>query len=266
MGVDILCTESKTCNYDCIYCQLGKTESPVTSRQEFVSLAKIVEDLKCFKGVAADWVTFSGMGEPTLATNLGEAISAARSILGLPVAVFTNASLIKDECVRQDLFKADLIIAKLDATEDALFHAINRPPEGLSIGWIVQGLQMFRFEYPGTIAMDIMLTDLNQNYIHNLSYMTKLIGAVEVHLNTPVRPSPCRPLSSNDIEAIRQNWFWDKKARTVYRDSKPEVTPVDESEAELRHPTKPNPATPGDSCGACMATTQVCTASDGSPA
>lgn len=242
LGVDMLCTEKKTCNYDCIYCQLGKTEVPVTTRQEFVSVQKLNEDLQAFKDVAADWVTFCGMGEPTLAANLGEAILTARFILKLPIAVFTNASLIKDEGVRQDLFKADMVIAKLDAAEDNLFKKINQPPEGTSIGLIIQGLQMFRFENPGKVALDLMLNEFNRDSIYNLVYMTKLIGAAEVHLNTPIRPNNCKPLTPPELETIRKDWFWDaKKVRTVYKDPRPDIKPIDELETELRHPSKPKP-------------------------
>src|SRR5271157_1447447 len=92
LGIDMLCTEQKTCNFDCVYCQLGPTAKPQTERQEFVSLTTLIDDLNAAKGVAADWVTFSGMGEPTLAANLGAAIVVAKSTLGLPVAVFTNGS------------------------------------------------------------------------------------------------------------------------------------------------------------------------------
>jgi hypothetical protein len=87
-----------------------------------------------------------------------------------------------------------------------------------------------------------MFTDLNRNCVHNISYMTKLIGAAEVHLNTPVRPNNCKPLQSGEMEAIRRDWFWNvKTARCVYRDARPEVSPTDAAEAESRHPTKPKP-------------------------
>jgi wyosine [tRNA(Phe)-imidazoG37] synthetase (radical SAM superfamily) len=96
LGIDMLCTEQKTCNFDCVYCQLGSTVNKQTERKEFVSLVKLGDDLNVVKGVEADWVTFSGMGEPTLASNLGEAITMAKSVLGLPVALLTTRMYAKN--------------------------------------------------------------------------------------------------------------------------------------------------------------------------
>jgi wyosine [tRNA(Phe)-imidazoG37] synthetase (radical SAM superfamily) len=74
-----------------------------SERQEFVSTSKFFDDINAVKGVSADWAVFAGMGEPTLATNLGEAITMVKSVLGLPVAVMTNGSLIKHKDVRKAL-------------------------------------------------------------------------------------------------------------------------------------------------------------------
>ena len=62
MGIDLLSTEGKTCSFDCIYCQLGRTVHPEVERREFVSLDRLAQELETVKGVAADYATFSGMG------------------------------------------------------------------------------------------------------------------------------------------------------------------------------------------------------------
>ena len=239
LGVDIICTEGKTCNFDCVYCQLGKTANLQTQRQEFVTLSRLIDDLNAVKGVTADYVTFSGMGEPTLAANLGAAIAMAKFILGLPVSVLTNASLINQEDVRRELALADVIVAKLDAAEETLFQKINRPAEGVSLAKIIQGLQAFRMEYKGKLAIEIMFTEMNRSVAYNLSYMAKFAIPDEVHLNTPLRPSDCKPLSNGEVAALRRDWFWNmSNVISVYEAKRPEVTPLNMEETELRHPTK----------------------------
>ena len=103
LGVDLTPGDVKTCSFDCIYCQLGWTARPLVERAQFVSLEALSGELEAAHGVGADYVTFSGMGEPTLAANLGEAIRVARATLGLPVAVLTNSSLMTRKDVREDL-------------------------------------------------------------------------------------------------------------------------------------------------------------------
>lgn len=238
LGIDMLCTEQKTCNFDCVYCQLGPTTKPQTERQEFVSLSKLMDDLRAAKGVAADWVTFSGMGEPTLAANLGDAISMVKSILGLPVAVLTNGSLIGLKDVRRALAMADMVIAKLDASEESLFRAINRPLVEKQIAKIMLGWQLFRMEYKGKLAMSIMLSDLNKGAIYDLQLKARLLLPDQIQLNTPLRPCAVKPLPPSEFATCKQ-WLWNfKDVINVYDAKIPEVEPLDVEETELRRPTK----------------------------
>jgi wyosine [tRNA(Phe)-imidazoG37] synthetase (radical SAM superfamily) len=145
---------------------------------------------------------------------------------------------------------ADMVVAKLDAHEETLFHAINRPAEGISQAKILQSLQMFRIEYQGTIAVDIMLCDLNKEYAYYLQYAAKCIVPDQVQLNTPLRPCAIKPLPVAEIEAFRKNWFWNhKNVKTAYDNKRFDVVPLDIEETELRHPTKPK-SSPVNACSA----------------
>jgi wyosine [tRNA(Phe)-imidazoG37] synthetase (radical SAM superfamily) len=75
LGVDILSTKEKTCSFDCVYCQLGKTTNKTVDRQVYVKTDEIERELKAVADSiteTTDVVTFAGMGEPTLGANLGE--------------------------------------------------------------------------------------------------------------------------------------------------------------------------------------------------
>ena len=243
LGIDLLCTEQKTCNFDCVYCQLGPNAKPVTERQEFVQLTKLSNDVQAAKGAEADLVTFAGRGEPTLASNLGPAINLVKSALGLPVAVFTNGAMLKREDVRRDLCLADIIIVKMDAPDARLFERINRPAPGIQLSDILQGLQLLGLEFKGKLMIDVMLTDLNRGYGNGLQFNVRCGIPDQVHLNTPLRQSSMRPLRKEEVEDVRKNWFWNLKAITVYDPRKPmQVVALDEVETEARQPTKPKGA------------------------
>jgi wyosine [tRNA(Phe)-imidazoG37] synthetase (radical SAM superfamily) len=85
-----------------------------------------------------DIITFSGMGEPTLARNLGRVIDVVREITSLPLVILTNSSLVNLESVRKDLAKLDWMIAKVDAPTQHLFEEINCPLLGTSLSSILQ--------------------------------------------------------------------------------------------------------------------------------
>jgi wyosine [tRNA(Phe)-imidazoG37] synthetase (radical SAM superfamily) len=155
------------------------------------------------------------------------------------VAVLTNGSLIKRQDVRSELALADMVIVKMDAPDETLFHSINRPAEGIVMLSILQGLQLFRFEYKGKLALDIMLNDMNKGSGYKLQMNARYPLPDQVQLNTPLRPCAIKPLPVAELETLRKSWFWDHKTLTVYEAKRPEVSPMDVEETEKRHPTKP---------------------------
>lgn len=81
----------KTCNYSCIYCQLGRTDKMTNKRQEFYKTEDIIAEFKQYlkDSDKFDIVTVVGEGEPTLAANLGELVVALKALTDKPVAVIT---------------------------------------------------------------------------------------------------------------------------------------------------------------------------------
>jgi len=235
LGVDLTPGDVKTCPFDCIYCQLGRTARPLAERAQFVSLEALAAELEAAAGVGADYVTFSGMGEPTLAANLGEAIRLARKALGLPVAVLTNSSLMPRKDVREDLACADVVVAKLDAPNQQLFARINRPVVDLSLHDIVQAISLFRAEYEGKLALDMMFVRANKGLATEMAALAGRLAPDEVQINTPTRPCAVAPLTPDELAAIRAE-FKELRVLTVYEATPPAVAPLDVGETLRRRP------------------------------
>jgi wyosine [tRNA(Phe)-imidazoG37] synthetase (radical SAM superfamily) len=139
LGIDLISTPNKTCSFDCVYCQIGQTKNKTSTRANFVSIEKMRIDLvNALSKTSPDVITFSGMGEPTLARNLGRVIDVVREITSLPLVILTNSSLVNLESVRKDLAKLDWMIAKVDAPTQHLFEEINYPLLGTSLSSILQ--------------------------------------------------------------------------------------------------------------------------------
>ena len=236
MGVDLLSTDGKTCSFDCIYCQLGRTVHPLTERKEFISLARLREELEAVKGAAADYVTFSGVGEPTLASNLGDAIELVKSMLQLPVAVLTNSSLMVRQDVRDALCSADVVAAKVDAADEDLFRLINRPYGECSLNDIISALMLFRKEYKGKLALQMMFVQANKEQAPQMAKIADQLHPDEVQINTPLRPCAVRPLSPEEISTLRQSFSGFERVVTVYEATTPDVIPLNQQETLLRRP------------------------------
>ncbi len=236
LGIDLLNTRRKVCSFNCLYCQLGETGQFVVEPKQFVSLEQLTDEITLFRSVEADYATFSGMGEPTLASNLGEAIVLTRATLDLPVAVLTNSSLMFRQDVRQRLAQADVVVAKLDAPNQKLFSLVNRPAADLHFDLILDGIRQFRDEYRGKLALQIMLIDANKDYAAEIAVLAQQISPDEVQINTPLRPCAVKPLPPQSISEIRGEFGNLKNVVTVYEAPKQKVVPLDLTEALRRRP------------------------------
>lgn len=185
----------KTCNWNCVYCQLGRTSPLANERKVYTPPQEVLDEVQ--EALAAhgdggiDWVTFVGSGEPTLHAGLGEMIRALKRLTPIPVAVLTNGSTLDLPEVRRDLAEADAVLPSLDAGSETLYRRINRPAAGLTLERLLCGLAAFRSEYRGRLWVEVMLLKgLNdtEEALADLARALDRIGPDEVHINLPVRP------------------------------------------------------------------------------
>jgi wyosine [tRNA(Phe)-imidazoG37] synthetase (radical SAM superfamily) len=236
LGIDLLNTQRKVCSFDCVYCQLGKTGQFVVEPGEFISLEQLTSEIKSVGPIKADYATFSGMGEPTLASNLGEAIELIKTILDLPVAVLTNASLMFRKDVRQRLALADTVVAKLDVPNEELFSVVNRPAPGLRFDIVGDGIKQFSSTYRGKLALQVMFIEANEDYASQIAALARQISPDEVQINTPLRPCAVRPLPPRSITEIEREFTNFETVVNVYEAPKRKVMPLDSAETLRRRP------------------------------
>ena len=236
LGIDLLNVRRKVCSFNCTYCQLGETDQFVVEPREFISLKQLTSEIELLSPIKADYATFSGTGEPTLASNLGKAIELVRSNSDLPVAVLTNSALMFREDVRQRLSHADTVVAKLDASNGELLDTVNRPAPGLYFDQIKDGLSRFRDKYKGKLAIQIMFIEANKDHASEIAELVRQISPYEVQINTPLRPCAVRPLPPKSIAKIKHKFTNFENVVTVYEAPKRKVMPLNLVETLRRRP------------------------------
>jgi wyosine [tRNA(Phe)-imidazoG37] synthetase (radical SAM superfamily) len=192
LGIDVI-FEISTCSFNCIYCQLGQIQRVTPERKVYISSEKVINDLKEFlsKNIEFDVITFSGSGEPTLATNLGEIASEIKKLCpDKPLQVLTNSTMLLLPEVQKDLELIDRVICKLDAANDKTLKQINRPAENINIENIVAGIKSFKKSFKGILDIQMMFMPLNLAQIEDLANLLNEIQPASVQLNTPLRPYP----------------------------------------------------------------------------
>jgi len=203
----------KTCSYNCIYCQVGKTIKK-SCRREFIYRPEVIYEkvLNHINTLAKydypDYLTFVSNGEPTLDENLGKAIKLLKKT-GIPVAVISNASLLFNDSVKEDLQLADWVSLKIDAGDIITWHLINRPYDGLNFETVLENMKLFRDVYRGKLFTETMLVGgVNDSieHIHLLAGIVKRINPEKAYLAVPIRPPLEKSVKIPDSEKLNLAW------------------------------------------------------------
>lgn len=192
LGIDPI-FETSTCSFNCVYCQLGHIQDITSLHKEYVPTQKILDDLKekLDANTEIDVITYSGSGEPTLASNLSDIIDGIRTLAPtLPQYILTNATELHHQSVRDALVKLDKIIVKIDAADEELFSRVNRPAPGITLSSVISGILELKKVYDGDIEIQSMFMPMNDKEFDEYAAILKKINPSAVQLNTPKRPYP----------------------------------------------------------------------------
>ena len=207
LGVDPV--PLKTCNWNCVYCQLGRTQPVTMRRAKYVPEQDLLDEvgtvLKDIDAERIDWVTFVGSGETLLHSKIGWMLREVKELTDIPVAVITNGSLLCQPFVRWELAVADAVLPSIDAGTEELYRIMHRPHRGATFDHHIGGLIAFRDEYHGQLWIEVMLVKGLNDGPHELDEIAALLMRVrpdQIHINGPSR-SPVEPwVTCPDVEAV----------------------------------------------------------------
>ncbi len=184
------------CSYNCIYCPSANKSccsictNTCLSPYELHSFMKnkLSEVGKLNQKI--NYLVFTGSGEPALDTGLSKEIMILREF-GYKIAVFTNASLIWNKQIQENLLFADYVSIKIDTVNPETWLKINRPHKRLKYNLILDGIKQFSKTFKGKLSTETMLIrNVNDNYdeIENLSAYLNTINSEVAYFTTPIYP------------------------------------------------------------------------------
>lgn len=189
LGLDLI--PFKTCTYDCIYCQLGRTTEKTVERKPWVDLDAVLESLQEKLPSKPDYITLGGSGEPTLHCQIAELIDRIKAITNVPVAVLTNGSLLWKADVRRQLAEADLVVPSLDAGDETMLRLVNRPHDDISFELMLEGLIDFRHEFRGQYWLEVFLLGGYSALPDDFAKIVQCVDRIKpdrIQVNTVARP------------------------------------------------------------------------------
>jgi len=213
LGVDLV--PHKVCTLNCIYCECGATTRLTHERAEYVPFEEVKEELLDYFGrnPDPDFITFSGAGEPTLNSRIGEVLSFVRKEKpGVKVALITNGTLFHDAALRKELSDVHVVLPSLDAATDTALKKINRCRKDLSLTDYVQGIKDFKREFRGEMWLEVLILPGYNDGQENIIALGEAILDIapdRVQLNTLDRPGVedgLRPATREELEAIAAQW------------------------------------------------------------
>jgi len=202
----------KVCTYSCAYCQVGRTHNLEVERQAFFRPELIFKEVKekvdtvLKAGLSIDYLTFVPDGEPTLDINLGKEAQMLKA-LGIKIAVISNASLIWDESVREDLAKADWVSLKVDAVDEKAWRRINRPHRAIKLEKILDGIQSFNQSFEGKLVTETMLLRGVNDGDVSMELIADFLATVRpaiAYISIPTRPPA-------------ESWAWPPSEESINR-------------------------------------------------
>jgi len=199
----------KTCSYSCIYCQVGATHNQSATRRNYYDPEFIFKDVQHHMELLnesdkPDYLTFVANGEPALDVNIGRSIALLKT-LNIPVAVITNASLLSEASVREDLKDADWVSVKIDAGNNALWRAINKPVASLDFEEVISGVMKFAKMFKGTLMTETMLVRFVNDTTGIFQQIAGIVAQIQpetAYLSVPTRPPALKIVQKPDEQAI----------------------------------------------------------------
>ena len=216
LGINLLPTKGKICNFDCIYCECGwnadgrdDTKLPSAAEVRSALEAKLADIL--LEGTQVDSITFSGDGEPTLNPDFARIIDDTIALRDIycpqaKVSVLTNATKLLSDTVFGALRKVDAPILKLDAPTDERARKINGALPSFRVDDVVKGMKRFEGDFI-LQTMFLKSDDFDSLEPQMLAKWMDIVREIRPRLimaYTIARPTPQSGLSAYSAAQIRE--------------------------------------------------------------
>ncbi|MCG3221354.1 MAG: radical SAM protein [Candidatus Heimdallarchaeota archaeon] len=187
----------KTCNFNCLYCQLGPITSMINERKMFFPVKEILEEIKqIFEEDVPDITILKGSGEPSLYSGLGKLIEGVRDLNSkTKIKVVTNGSFLHDRKLRREISKSHIIQLNIDTVVPEEAEKINRHHKGVKLDYILEGALSLALKYEGQFNVSVKIIDGVNDSLENIDKMWRLLQRLQP---TTVEIGEIKPFKASD--------------------------------------------------------------------
>ncbi len=222
LGINLLPTDCKICNFNCVYCECGwnikeeMKKHKLPSRYDvFQSLENKLEEM-LETDAKLDVITFAGNGEPTIHPEFANIIEDTIKLRdeyfpAAKISVLSNATMLHKKEVINSLLKIDQNILKLDSAVPATIQLLNQPVKPINLEQLISDFKKFN----GRLIIQTLFTKGDKDGVRidntndaELTAWEEIIGEIApsmvmiytIDRNTPL--SGLKKIPLNELNAI----------------------------------------------------------------
>ena len=147
----------KHCNFDCIFCPIGRTENKVDTQISFdemdnslIELEHKIDDTK------PDLIFINSKGEALVNDKIDDVIDLIKTN-NIPVRLLSNGYLLdKDEYIKI-ANKCDEVIGEIKVITEDDFQKVQRPIEGYTLSEYISNMVSFNKQYKGKFIFEVTM-------------------------------------------------------------------------------------------------------------
>ena len=147
----------KYCNFDCIFCPIGrsknKVDSPISFNEIDVDLNELENKIEETK---ADLIFINSKGEALINNKIDKIIRFIKN-KGLIVRLLSNGYLLGKDEYKKIANDCDEVIGEIKVITEEHFQKIQRPIEGYTLDKYISNMALFNKQYKGKFIFEITI-------------------------------------------------------------------------------------------------------------
>lgn len=147
----------KHCNFDCIFCPIGRSYNKVDTQQSFDEMDDSLRELESMiENNKVELVFINSKGEALVNSKISDIIDLIKS-KGVPVRLLSNGYLLgRDEYILI-ANKCDEVIGEIKAISEEDFQKIQRPIEGYTLKEYISNMISFNKQFEGKFILEVTI-------------------------------------------------------------------------------------------------------------
>ena len=147
----------KHCNFDCIFCSIGKAKYKIDSQKSFEKMDKSLIELEnMIESTKAELIFINSKGEALVNDKINDVINIIKA-KGLSVRLLTNGYLLgRDEYIKI-ANQCDEVLGEIKTITEEDFQKIQRPIEGYTLEEYISNMVSFNKQYKGKFIFEITI-------------------------------------------------------------------------------------------------------------